>query len=178
MSSLHSDTQKARLGLGLDESPLELHLGPYYPATSVGLRYCRGVGPVARHRGFPLGCAAAGAEGVGEGAARSLGRGSSLWQPRLGQSGWAGGAARHMPSTPCPQATRDTRLQAGNCGSWGQEQESCGDRPLQPRVRPPRLHDRRHWAVEMSPSRKGSHRDSRKSGEPQGPRVALGSRPH
>lgn len=36
---------------------------------------------------------------------------------------------------PVSSSHRDTRLQAGNCGSWGQEQESRGNGALQPRGR-------------------------------------------
>lgn len=135
----------------------------------------------ACHRGFPLGCETAGAEGVGAREPHAASGGPSLWRSRVGLSGWAGGADQHLPCTQCPQATRDTRLQPGNCGSQGQEQESRGNRALQARGRGV-CTTRCPWPVELSPCRKGSYRDSllrsRKSGEPQGPRIALRSRPH
>ncbi|EGV99111.1 hypothetical protein I79_020108 [Cricetulus griseus] len=99
-------------------------LGPYYPATLVRLRSRGGVGTAACHRGFPLVCEAAGAEGLGAREPHVASGGPSLWWPWLGLSGPAGSADRHLPSTLCPQATWDTRLRAGNCRSWEQEQES------------------------------------------------------
>lgn len=133
------------------------------------------MGTAACDRCFPIGYEAAGADGVGAREPHVASGGPLLWRPRLGLSG------RAAPRD--PQATRDIRLQAGNCGSWGQEQESRGTgaercyhqgaASARPLCCP--------WPLELSPFRKGSHRDSlrcRKSGEPQGPRLALRSRPH
>lgn len=112
---------------------MELPLDPYYPATSVGGPYCGAVGPRSTPPQLSAPLHSRWSTRRRREKPHVASGGPLLWQPRLCQSGWAGGAACHLPSTPCPQATRDTRLLAGNCGSWGQEQESCGDCALQPR---------------------------------------------
>lgn len=45
LHSLHSDTQKARLWLRLDERPLELHLGPLLPRNISRASVLQGCGP-------------------------------------------------------------------------------------------------------------------------------------
>lgn len=97
-------------GLGLGESPLDLPLGPYYPATSVGRPYCRDVVPEARHRSFLLRCAAAeGAEGVGAREPHVA--------PRSGSLGSASQDGQATPLGICqapgvlkPPGTHDSRL--------------------------------------------------------------------